>query len=78
MDIASIGTALLPLAFLACPVGMILMMVFMAKGMGGGKKDTQQADSGEINQLRAEHERLATEVERLERERAGEREPAAS
>ena len=78
MEIASIGTFLLPLAVLACPVGMILMMVFMAKGMNGGKKDAQQTDSGEVAELRAEHERLAAEVERLERERAGEREPAAT
>lgn len=70
MVIASIGNALLPLAVLACPLGMVLMMVFMAKGMGGGKKDAQQADPSEVETLRAEQQRLAAEVERLERERS--------
>lgn len=78
MEIASISTALLPLAVLACPIGMGLMMLFMAKGMGGGKKDAQQAEPGEVEALRAEQERLAAEVERLERDRASDGEVAGA
>lgn len=63
------------LAVLACPVGMGLMMFFMAKGMMGGKKEDDS--SGEVEELRAEQERLASEVERLERGRDGERDFAA-
>jgi hypothetical protein len=78
VQIASIGTALLPLAVLACPLGMGLMMVFMAKGMGSGKKDPHEAEPGELEALRAEQQRLAAEVERLEHARSSEREPAAT
>ena len=76
MEIASIGTVLLPLAILACPVGMGLMMLFMVKGMSGEKKDAQQAEPGEVEALQAEQKRLAAEVERLERERASDGEVA--
>jgi hypothetical protein len=78
LELASIGSALLPLALLACPIGMGLMMWFMARGMGGDKTEARQTEPGEVERLRAEQERLAAEVERLERERSGEREPAAS
>lgn len=63
------------LAVLACPIGMGLMMFFMAKGMMGGSKEDDS--SGDLEHLRAEQERLASEVERLERERDGERDFAA-
>lgn len=59
---------LLGLALLACPVGMGLMMWFMAKGMGGSDKKAKS----EVESMRAEQQRLASEVERLERERSGE------
>jgi hypothetical protein len=68
-------TVFIALAALACPIGMGVMMWLMAKGMMGGKKDEEA--SGEVERLRFEQERLAAEVERLERERAGEHEPAA-
>jgi hypothetical protein len=32
---------LLPLAFLACPIGMGLMMFFMMRGMRGGHEETK-------------------------------------
>ena len=69
MEVASIGTALLPLIFLACPVGMGLMMWFMAKGMKGNQDGQQGPAPGEVAELRAEQERLAGEVARLEAER---------
>jgi hypothetical protein len=64
---ASIAPILTPLALLACPIGMGLMMVFMAKGMAGGTKK-EESDSSSVEELRAEHQRLAAEVERLEQE----------
>lgn len=61
---ASIAPILTPLALLACPIGMGLMMWFMGKGMMGGKKD-----EATVAELREEQRRLSAEVERLERER---------
>lgn len=62
---ASIVPILTPLALLACPIGMGLMMFFMGKGMMGGKKE-EKPDNVSIAQLREEQQRLAAEVERLE------------
>jgi hypothetical protein len=60
-------SVLLALALLACPVGMGLMMWFMAKGMRpGSKADAKAAIS--VEDLQAEHRRLGAEIERLERE----------
>ena len=60
------SNGLLLLAVLACPVGMGLMMLFMGKGMFGGKKEEQ--DSKSVEELRAEQQRLSAEVERLEQQ----------
>ena len=57
---------LVALAILACPVGMGLMMWFMAKGMRGGKNEEPVA----LEELRDEHRRLGEEIDRLESSRA--------
>ncbi len=44
---------------------MGLMMFFMGKGMMGGKKE--EPDKASVEDLRAEQQRLAAEVKRLER-----------
>lgn len=76
---ASIAPILTPLALLACPIGMGLMMWFMGKGMTGGKK-AEGVDEASVAELREEQRRLSAEVERLERERGvdrADREPVA-
>lgn len=65
---ASVAPILTPLALLACPIAMGLMMWFMGKGMMGRKKD-EGADEASVAELREEQQRLSAEVERLERER---------
>ncbi len=52
-------------AVLACPIGMGLMMWFMARGMR--RKDEAPEEPMQLEDLRAEHERLGAELERLER-----------
>jgi hypothetical protein len=54
---------LIGVAVLACPVGMGLMMWFMAKGMRG---DSKPAKGENVDDLRSEHQRLGAEIERLE------------
>lgn len=63
---------LLPL--LACPIGMVLMMVLMGKGMGMGRKSDDAEPSHSVEELRAEQERLSAQIESLERDN-GRREP---
>ena len=62
------------LAFLACPVGMGLMMWFMARG-GRGERPARDAS---IDELRAEQLRIEAQLDRLERdEQAANSRPAA-
>ena len=78
--------ALLPsLALLACPVGMGLMMWFMARGNRAKGADVTSAahrpgaaeDSPmSLEVLREEHRRLGDEIGRLEQRPASDREPA--
>ncbi|MDP9399428.1 MAG: hypothetical protein M3P39_00365 [Actinomycetota bacterium] len=57
---------LLSLAFLACPLGMGLMMWFMAKGMRKPQTPAASSPSASVEQLREEHRRLGEEIERLD------------
>jgi hypothetical protein len=60
-------SVLLGLAVLACPVGMGLMMWFMAKGMRSGSRQRTEEPTS-LDELQAEHRRLGAEIERLERD----------
>jgi hypothetical protein len=58
----------LAIVALACPLGMLLMGVFMWKGMGSKREQGEQPN---IDDLRAEHSKLGGEIERLERAENG-------
>ncbi len=56
---------LLPLLILlACPVGMGLMMLFMAKG--SRKSARAEGDERSVDELREEQRRLGVQIGRLE------------
>jgi hypothetical protein len=68
---ASLTSTLAPLLVLACPVGMGVMMWFMARAAKrGDRKATGPASPPSLEQLREEQQRLNAQVERLEQERA--------
>jgi hypothetical protein len=54
-------SVLLGLAALACPVGMGLMMWLMMRGHGQGATSAGGATSQQVDELRAEIERLKAE-----------------
>lgn len=71
MLVGATGTSpLLFLAFLACPVGMILMMVFMGRGMRGGMKQKEtiqpEEEATSLAAMKAEQARLAEKIEAFE------------
>lgn len=59
-------SVLVGLAVLACPVGMGVMMWFMSKGMRGRNASGPAPASTSVEDLRAEQQRLAAEIDRLE------------
>jgi hypothetical protein len=76
---------LLTLALLACPVGMGLMMFFMARGNRSRHADATRAAQPlhapveqpmSLEVLREEHRRLGDEIERLQAPAADRPEPA--
>ncbi len=71
MEFASVPTALYPLAALACPVGMGLMMWLMARGKKREQgREPEPSRPASVEVLREEHRRLAEQIDRLEREQA--------
>ena len=57
------------LPFLACPVGMIACMWLMGRGRHKTSAAAESAMPRSVEQLREEHERIAAELERHDRDR---------
>ena len=59
-------TAVLALIAFACPMGMGVMMWFMAKGMRRNSAPARAESTANVEDLRAQQARLAAETERTE------------
>ena len=65
---ATVRDLLLPIAVLACPIGMGLMMLFMGRGMfGSAKRQQARHDAGgDLASLKAEAARLDARIEKIQ------------
>lgn len=61
------------LPLVACPLGMLLMMWLMGKGISPGTKSASDQSPRSIEGLRADQQRLAGEIEELERRSGNQR-----
>jgi hypothetical protein len=61
---------------LACPVGMLLMMWLMGKGMSGGGKNESAKEAPSVEELRSEQRRLSAEIDSLESRNGEDSEPS--
>ena len=71
MLVAAVGSGIYLLAVLACPVSMGLMMLFMGRGMMGGKGGRSGKDERSepaLQDLKAEQARLAEQIALLDRD----------
>lgn len=66
---------LLPMALLACPIGMGVMVFFMGRGMMSGRKNGAVASEvgGDLASLRAESAQLDARIADLESRGVAER-----
>jgi hypothetical protein len=72
--IAAAGGGIYLLALLACPVSMGLMMLFMGRGMMGGRngasRGKDERSESALEDLKAEQARLAERIALLDRDAA--------
>ncbi len=67
MELGTIASALTPLALLACPVGMGVMMWMMGRGKKReAAESARPAQPASVELLREEQRRLGDEIDRLE------------
>ena len=76
MELATVTAALTPLALLACPIGMGVMMWMMGRGSKGQRGDAPPQPAS-VEMLRAQQRQLDADIARLESRGAG-TEPIAS
>ena len=56
---------------LACPIGMVVMMLLMGKGISMGRRSDEEESSRTVEELRVEQQRLSAQIENLEQRNGG-------